>query len=436
MEEHNAPLVPIARDGKSRRSYQSFSGEDPELAGAYSHDNAGGTWRNLRRSVSQSLLNSMNSDSSTRDSMAVQLVNRVISGVNMNRGDQQQDAKAPVQQQYFCMICRNNNSIGEGFSLRNCGHTFCRACFKQYLSVKVNDGKVHPTCFYNPTVLDRKGPTCSEEVSPEDIRRLLDSPGIEKYEKFLRRDQNSNMRDCPRCNKDQPGDPHQPWMKCVHCGHEFCFVHSNQHGPGISCNEYDAGMAKNKAFKKSEDLIRRTSKRCPGCGTNIYKISGCNHMTCTACHTGFCWLCLEEIGHSTMPEHFDPKGDNPCAGRQFENGDQAHLPLRLRLWEVHICVLLPMLLVLLLVPLMFLLVGLLSLVFCLSLCFLAMCGRECWEGIFRVAVVTLSLPVLIFSSPFWLPCVLYMHFVVAQRNREEANEYGRENEDELEAFAV
>jgi len=150
-------------------------------------------------------------------------------------------------------------------------------------------------------------------------------------------------------------------------------------------------------------------------------------MTCTVCHTGFCWLCLEEIGHSTMPEHFNPKGTNPCAGRQFENGEQPQLPLRL--WEVHICVLLPMLLVLLLVPLVFLLVASLSLVFCLSLCFLAVCGRECWDAVFRVAVVTLSFPVLLISSPFWLPCVLYIQCVVANRHRPH-NEEELEEEDE------
>eukprot|EP00466_Bigelowiella_natans_P003994 jgi/Bigna1/86892/estExt_fgenesh1_pg.C_140225 len=232
------------------------------------------------------------------------------------------------------------------------------------------------------------------------------------------------MRDCPKCNKDQAGDPAQPWMTCQKCGHEYCFVHANLHPQDVTCNEYDAKMAKDKAFKSSESLIKKTAKKCPGCGTFIHKISGCNHMTCTVCHTGFCWLCLEEIGNSTMPAHFDPKGENPCAGRQFENGDQPQLPLRL--WEVHMCVLLPMLLVLLLVPLVFLLVASLSLVFCLSLCFLALCGRDCWEAIFRIAVVTLSFPVLLISSPFWLPCVLYIQCIVARRNR-VAEDIGDDN---------
>jgi len=390
------------------RSYQSFSrAPEPEA------ETEQRRWSSSDlRTVSNSLLSSTRNNG---DSTAARLVNRVMSSIQGASTPTSPNSRKRVRQQYFCMICRNNNSLDEGHTLERCGHTFCRSCFKQFLTLKVTDGKVHPTCFYDPRVLDRKGTVCNCEVSEKDIRSLLDPPEILKYERFLRRDRNSNMRDCPRCNKDQAGDPSNPWMECLNCGHEYCFVHANLHSKEQTCNEYDAQMAKDHAYKSSEALIRRTSKKCPGCGTNIHKLSGCNHMTCTVCHTGFCWLCLEEIGHSTMPAHFDPKGDNPCAGRQFETGDQPQLPLRL--WEVHICVLLPMLLVLLLVPLVFLLVASLSLVFCLSLCFLAVCGRQCWEAVFRVAVVTLSFPVLLISSPFWLPCVLYIQCVVARRNR-------------------
>ena len=49
-------------------------------------------------------------------------------------------------------------------------------------------------------------------------------------------------------------------------------------------------------FKKENHL-----KKCPQCGIEIYKDSGCNHMTCTKCHYQFCWICEKKYTSS----HYD-----------------------------------------------------------------------------------------------------------------------------------
>lgn len=45
----------------------------------------------------------------------------------------------------------------------------------------------------------------------------------------------------------------------------------------------------NKDTVASVRLISNDTKPCPSCGKGIFKISGCDQMWCTQCHTGFSW---------------------------------------------------------------------------------------------------------------------------------------------------
>jgi hypothetical protein len=56
-----------------------------------------------------------------------------------------------------------------------------------------------------------------------------------------------------------------------------------------------------------EELVHKTSKPCPtGCGWQIEKNLGCNHMTCSRCRHEFCWRCLQPYKH--------PASAGTCAG--------------------------------------------------------------------------------------------------------------------------
>jgi hypothetical protein len=83
--------------------------------------------------------------------------------------------------------------------------------------------------------------------------------------------------------------------------------------------------------------VKKDCRNCPDCGTNIFKIEGCNQMFCTNCNTPFDWISGKKIitGAIHNPHYFEylratnggvmPRnpGDIPCianlpTGWQFE----------------------------------------------------------------------------------------------------------------------
>jgi hypothetical protein len=82
-----------------------------------------------------------------------------------------------------------------------------------------------------------------------------------------------------------------------------------------------------EANVETAKLIKKDSKTCPGCSTLIFKISGCNQMWCTQCHTTFLWTTGAIVqGNIHNPHYYEwmrthnrgggPRtvGDVPCGG--------------------------------------------------------------------------------------------------------------------------
>ena len=56
----------------------------------------------------------------------------------------------------------------------------------------------------------------------------------------------------------------------------------------IGYSKTDPHVCKEESIQSAE-LIKKETKPCPGCGTRIFKISGCDQMWCTSCHCAFNW---------------------------------------------------------------------------------------------------------------------------------------------------
>ena len=91
---------------------------------------------------------------------------------------------------------------------------------------------------------------------------------------------------------------------------EFCSQCGNNWHTG-PCN---ATNEEREAFyRENEGLIL---KPCPNCMVDIDRVSGCNHITCGACKTHFCWLCVQILPLDRVSEHYDRYNAwGPCVNR-------------------------------------------------------------------------------------------------------------------------
>lgn len=61
---------------------------------------------------------------------------------------------------------------------------------------------------------------------------------------------------------------------------------------------------------------------CPGCETRYYHGGACNHMSCEACTTNFCFICGEKAG--SQSEHWSRQSGSACPKYNFPGDANAH----------------------------------------------------------------------------------------------------------------
>jgi hypothetical protein len=106
--------------------------------------------------------------------------------------------------------------------------------------------------------------------------------------------------DCPQVYKVNSGD-----LECDVCLSSICSSCKTNSHQGITCNEfalvrYDPMDAAFLKWKKDNDV-----RACPkqGCGAQIQKSMGCNHMTCQNCKSHICWFCMGIYEQSNIYQH-------------------------------------------------------------------------------------------------------------------------------------
>ena len=94
-------------------------------------------------------------------------------------------------------------------------------------------------------------------------------------------------------------------VKCSTCKTVMCTKCKKLEHKYRACEE----SKEDNIFKQLVKDQKGKWKQCPKCKQLIEKNSGCNHMICKMCNTGFCWACVKVYVN----------GVKPCKCNQWEN---------------------------------------------------------------------------------------------------------------------
>lgn len=177
-----------------------------------------------------------------------------------------------------CKICYCEIDDSEPVvPMENCIHMFHVDCFKKFLEVNLNDGKLPFKCPIE---------TCRCLVNPINVESILSFEDKKKYQerqlgKYV--DQNEDVSWCPTpgCSYSfffEKGD-HE--FECKLCKKKYCLDCQCEWHEGMTCGAYRVNKTVLKEDYEFMSFVRGNKlKQCRKCKMFVQKNQGCDHMTC------------------------------------------------------------------------------------------------------------------------------------------------------------
>ncbi|KAL1876430.1 hypothetical protein VTK73DRAFT_9296 [Phialemonium thermophilum] len=190
-----------------------------------------------------------------------------------------------------CSVCGDAKKITElpAQLTAECDHrpSLCKDCTRQWIHSSLES-----------TLWDRlKCPECPKLLQFHDVQRYASPEDFVRYDTLATRAALKGIDDfrwclSPTCESGQIHDRSCAKFRCVACKAKHCVAHDVPWHSGETCAEYDKRTRRRRRQDRaSRDTIEKTSKKCPGCGKDVHKWTGCNHITCLCGHE-WCYLCL------------------------------------------------------------------------------------------------------------------------------------------------
>ncbi|XP_071958275.1 ranBP-type and C3HC4-type zinc finger-containing protein 1-like isoform X2 [Antedon mediterranea] len=201
----------------------------------------------------------------------------------------------PNNEAFTCLICYDDFDAGEGITLRECLHSFCKDCLTGHISV-CEEPEIK--CPFQDNEF-----SCEALIQDREIRALVDN---EQYQKHLQRclataeTQAGNSFHCKTvdCHGWCIYEDDVNFFPCPICGKSNCLTCKAIH-EGMNCKEYQDSLQINamndKAAKQTQlmldEMVRNgDAMHCPKCKIIVQKKDGCDWVRCTMCKTEICWV--------------------------------------------------------------------------------------------------------------------------------------------------
>ncbi|XP_020670325.3 ranBP-type and C3HC4-type zinc finger-containing protein 1 isoform X1 [Pogona vitticeps] len=219
-----------------------------------------------------------------------------------------------------CPICFAVLAPGEGVTLRECLHSFCRECLRGTI---LNSQEPEVSCPYIDENYSCPSHLLERELLSEgEYQHFLDL-SVSIAENRSRSSFHCKTTDCRGwCFYEDDVNE----FSCPVCGKVNCLLCQAIH-ENMNCKEYQDDLqirAQNDqaALQTAEMLLKMVqtgeAMHCPSCNIIVQKKDGCDWIRCTVCHTEICWV--------TRGPRWGPAGSGDTSGgcRCKMNGAPCH----------------------------------------------------------------------------------------------------------------
>ena len=196
-----------------------------------------------------------------------------------------------------CSVCTSTSPTSTFPVLKSCTHDadVCETCFLQWLTSQMSSvesitcpSSNCATALTHQDVREHAPPNIFTRFDELSVRSLLSAD-----EKFLY----CLAEGCPSGQVHDTGIE-GPIFRCAGCGFRMCTAHIPiiPFHENETCNTYTERMERERqerearqeedTRRKREDEeasaaeVKKNAVECPGCGVQIHKMAGCDHMTC------------------------------------------------------------------------------------------------------------------------------------------------------------